>query len=529
MKKKILSIMMAFMMTLAVHLSAFSYVFAAIDISKPGEYIVPIRSVVNEDVFPEVQQAFHHAFGENVEVVTDEHGQQVLTVNLNHMIIDMQGKKYHANIQTIEDGIVVETGKEIFSQSIFQPDSYKSHDVPKIVELPLKLDHEGKQKMNLTVDFLENGKPVSTTLTLIFAVDPAKNAQQIYSLADGNYRVPVKVLERYSDTKAVYNDAIKDATVKADHDELTVTLNLQPFTVNNSRRYIDEMVYELDDGSYQKAKKTAFDSEGHVTQLQFTLAKNTKLTNARFYYVNSISDVESRLSLGLDEAKLIAANKSYFDKDGTYRVNVALWHETNDEVSFANSALVKEAKIIVKDGKATMYIDTQKMKNEASYLQKLYLGTLQDDYRSSSVNIVSYDKENHPVTWALALPHENEFINVVFNTDEATTGNNDMSARIKVDYSTLTYVSAETDDKETHDLENVQGTDKDKQNTIRVQNNETVSKQNKLAASQPDSDEHKNSVKTGDNSNIEVFAGLSILAVLGFIVMNKDYIYKKYF
>lgn len=536
MKKKILSIMMAFMMTLGMHLSASSNVFAAIDISKPGQYIVPIRSVISEDILPELQQDFEHVFGENVEVMTDEHGQQVLTLNLNHMVIDIHGKKFHANIQTIEEGIVVETAKEVYSVAVSKPDSYQSHDVAKLVELPLRLNREGKQKFKVTVDALENGKPLSTVVTLALDVDQAKNAQQSYSLADGNYSVPVKVLERYDDIKAVYNDAIKDATVQADHGVLTVTLNLQPFSVNNSRHYIDQMTYELEDGSYQKAKKTAFDSEGHVTQLQFTLAKNTKLTNVRFFYSNTISEADSRLLLGLDEVKLVDGHKNYFDKDGTYRVNVALWHEINDEVSFANSALVKEAKIIVKDGKATMYIDTQKMKNTASYLHKLYLGTLKDDYRSSALNIISYDKENHPVTWSLALPHENEFIDVVFNINETTTGNKDMAARIKVDYSTLTYVSAETDDKETafhiesHDLENVQATDKDKQNRVRVQNNETLSKQDKpIESKQVSAEPLENNVKTGDNSKVEVFAGLLILSALGFIVINKDKIYKKYF
>ena len=42
-------------------------------------------------------------------------------------------------------------------------------------------------------------------------------------------------------------------------------------------------------------------------------------------------------------------------------MNVALWNATSDKESMAADALNNKAKIIVKDGKATMYISTKEM------------------------------------------------------------------------------------------------------------------------------------------------------------------------
>ena len=79
------------------------------------------------------------------------------------------------------------------------------------------------------------------------------------------------------------------------------------------------------DGTYKAVDITARDSERNVAELQFTLDKNTKLTNVKFYYMGSQRGLPARLSLGLDNLTLIELETpNKFTKDGTYSAGIDL-------------------------------------------------------------------------------------------------------------------------------------------------------------------------------------------------------------
>lgn len=89
--------------------------------------------------------------------------------------------------------------------------------------------------------------------------------------------------------------------------------------------YIDNIEYQLLDGTYKAVDITARDSERNVAELQFTLDKNTKLTNVKFYYMGSQRGLPARLSLGLDNLTLIELETpNKFTKDGTYSAGIDL-------------------------------------------------------------------------------------------------------------------------------------------------------------------------------------------------------------
>ena len=69
-------------------------------------------------------------------------------------------------------------------------------------------------------------------------------------------------------------------------------------------------------------------------------------------------------------------------------MNVALWNATSDKESMAADALNNKAKIIVKDGKATMYISTKEMTfgTIKASLQEFYIGNSSCDYSILEVN-----------------------------------------------------------------------------------------------------------------------------------------------
>ena len=174
----------------------------------------------------------------------------------------------------------------------------------------------------------------------------------------------------------------------------------------------------------------------------------------------------------------------------------------------AASAINSKAKIIVKDGKATMYLSTKEMSfgNIKACLQEFYIGSEQEDYKNHSATIIEKDAQGNPTLWAFELPHENEYINVMMNPHVAMMGNMDLAARLKIDYTTLTYVSDKTE------LEPNTKKDDQQENTNKDQ---TANKENQT--------NENRSVKTGDQTSIQLFMTLFIISItmIGFILRKK--------
>ena len=186
----------------------------------------------------------------------------------------------------------------------------------------------------------------------------------------------------------------------------------------------------------------------------------------------------------------------------------ALWNATSDKESMAASAIDSKANIIVKDGKATMYLSTKEMSfgSIKASLQEFYIGSEQEDYKNHGATIIEKDAQGNPTLWAFELPHENEYINVMMNPHVAMMGNMDLAARLKIDYTTLTYVSDKTE------LEPNTKKDDQQENTNKDQ---TANKENQINENQ--------SVKTGDQTSIQLFMTLFIISItmIGFILRKK--------
>ena len=252
------------------------------------------------------------------------------------------------------------------------------------------------------------------------------------------------------------------------------------------------------DGTYKEADITGYDSDGKVNEMQFTLAKNTKLTNVKFYYGGSAYGSEARLSLGLDNpTPVVPESTSKFAKDGTYTVDVALWNSTQDKASMAAGAIDSQATVVVKNGVATMYITTKEMTlgTIKAWLEELYIGSSTDDYKSNPAVIVSKNADGKAIMWSFILPNEEELFDVVVNPHVAMMGNSDIPARMKVDYSILKFVS------DSIEAPKVDG----------ESNNNTNNTPNTIAPMTNQAPRtSSSSVKTGDNANMGFMGGLLI-------------------
>lgn len=131
--------------------------------------------------------------------------------------------------------------------------------------------------------------------------------------------------------------------------------------------------------------------------------------------------------------------------DGTYEVNIALWHSEDDKESMASDAVGTKATIVVENGVKTMHITSGEMSMMGikASLQELKIADANGNYVDAKVE--SKDSEGNPTGFYFTMPHTNEYITVKVNPHIAIMGNKDIGARIKVDYSTLKLVKpAET-------------------------------------------------------------------------------------
>lgn len=128
--------------------------------------------------------------------------------------------------------------------------------------------------------------------------------------------------------------------------------------------------------------------------------------------------------------------------DGTYEVNIKLWHSEDDKESMAASSVEPIATIVVENGVKTMHIKTGEMSMMGinASLQELRVADQNGNYTDATVETTN--ENGDPTGFYFTLPHTEEYITVKVNPHIALMGNKDIGARIKVDYSTLVRVDS---------------------------------------------------------------------------------------
>lgn len=128
--------------------------------------------------------------------------------------------------------------------------------------------------------------------------------------------------------------------------------------------------------------------------------------------------------------------------DGTYEVNIALWHSEDDKESMAADAIGTKATIVVENGVKTMHITSGEMSMMGikASLQELRIADENGTYTDAKIE--SKNSEGSPTGFYFTMPHTDEYITVKVNPHLAIMGNKDIGARIRVDYSTLKLIKA---------------------------------------------------------------------------------------
>ena len=319
-----------------------------------------------------------------------------------------------------------------------------------------------------------------------------------HNLTDGLYDFNVTLWHATKDQASMAASVIKSAQLAVSNGVYRVILYTQEMSAMGVTATLDQLAIKQSDGSYVNATKAddkfmftlpTLDDylDVNVEYMGHSQAARLKLGWVEESSVDK-SELESLITSvqGLDEANytvesyaaltsaLTKAQEVNADKnatadsvnsaveqlktamqalkettsdvlaDGVYQLPVALWNATVDQASMANSALLPTAKLVVKNGEYQLYISTQPMTfgTITASLQTLKYPDAQGNYQLATVEA---EKDGNPTQFSFPIYSQDEYILVKVNPEVALMGNQDIDARIKLDWTQLTpYVEEET-------------------------------------------------------------------------------------
>lgn len=182
-----LSMLLAFVMIFSMNtVSAFAQDTAPETKTMIEKYNVPIASLVSAAPLEPVKTAFAKAFGDSVKVTVNEDGTKTALIKNYHMVIELFGGAYDANVASIvdadastdeiESATILSTKQEVVTNG-FGSTEQKEITVPDAFTIPLNLNENNAQELSITVDFMDiflgSGNPYPTTVTLTLDMDAA--------------------------------------------------------------------------------------------------------------------------------------------------------------------------------------------------------------------------------------------------------------------------------------------------------------------------------------------------------------------
>ncbi len=455
------------------------------DLAPGSTYTVPV-SMTSAAPLPAVQTAFATALGDSVQVEVDELGNMTAVAHSQQMIIDFMGT-YYANIKTfVTEGVEVVSTRQGQSSTTFgNPAAVETITVPDEVRIPLA-DNSGTYELTVTVDFMDaflgGGQPYETKVTM--TLDLANAVQvidysglesaigQAQALPEVNYtpetwanlQTALEVAQAAltsGDQTTVDNSlaALKEAIAALEYKGADYTavnnaiakipVDLSIYTDETAQAVRDAqnaVVDGLDISRQDEVNAFAQAIEDAVAALVLkdTTGGNTGTPGGD----QNTGNTGNAGNTGNTGAGNTGAGQTVLDKnnlqDGIYEVQAYLWNATSDRASMAADSMKNTTRIVVSNGAATMYIYTQPMTlgTITASLQTLRVENGSGGFADAVVQTRSAD--GNPTSFSFTLPHREEYINVKVNPMVAMMGNQELDARIKVDYSTLTAVSSTT-------------------------------------------------------------------------------------
>lgn len=446
-RKCILKRGLSMMLTLMLCMTMFCSVAKASDSNQAvvQQFRVPIQSLTSEAPLPAVQTAFATAFGESVIVNVNADGSKTAVIKNAHMVIQLMGNSYDANVATIVDanvdleGIqsatILSTKEATYTQGMAGGQAQIT--VPDEFTIPLNLDANYSQKISITVDFMDaflgGGNPYPTTVTLTLDMDAA---EENLAFQDADYGAVDQAIATIPSDLSLYTDA----SVKKVQDAVNaVERGLKADRQNDVNAMAAAITAAVADLELKKVETP--DTENPDTDQPNT---NKPGTNQP-----STGKEDQAADEKIDINRL---------QDGTYEIPVALWHATQNQASMAASSLNGTARILVKNGSITVYLYTKPMSfgTITASLQEMKVQQANQSWINATVERKSTD--GNPILFSFKLDKLTSYVKVKVNPYVEMMGNQDLDARLKFDLDGIKKISDESQEKPiTPPVENNQG------------------------------------------------------------------------
>lgn len=307
----------------------------------------------------------------------------------------------------------------------------------------------------------------------------AASAKRPSALSDGEYTVGVQLWHSSKDQASMAASCLKDtADLSVKNGKATMTVHTQPMSMAGITASMQSMSVKQPDGKLVPANVAEKDANGTPTAFSFEVPSDDEYIPVE---VNPMLEMlgnepmDARIKVDWDSVKAVDGSEPAADlissaskttesepeeetataeattapaavpvpaasgelADGTYTVGVKLWHSEKDQASMAASSLKPEAKIVVNNGKGTMYIYTQPMTfgNITASLQEMKVRMPNGSWEDARVAARSAD--GNPTSFQFTFPGKSDYITVQVNPHVEMMGNQFLDARIKVDWNSL--------------------------------------------------------------------------------------------
>lgn len=134
-------------------------------------------------------------------------------------------------------------------------------------------------------------------------------------------------------------------------------------------------------------------------------------------------------------------------KDGIYELPIALWNATQDKASMAAPSFSGAARVVVKNGRLTVYVYTKPMTfgSITASLQEMKVEQSNGTWVDAAVETKSSD--GNPTCFSFSLDKLIRYVNVKVNPHVEMMGNQDLDARLKFDLSSIKIISENASEK----------------------------------------------------------------------------------
>lgn len=310
---------------------------------------------------------------------------------------------------------------------------------------------------------IENGASMDEINAMIDRLTEARDALE-YAGAD--YSAVEAALDKIPEDGSLYTEASWDALQEAKEAVKYGLTKEDQATVDGWAEDIESKIAELEykDADYTNVDKAIASVPADLSQYtdESVAALNSALdavvrdlkANDQVKVDKMASDIEAAVKALTLKDSSTGSDDDTSDKpldkdnleDGIYEVSIQLWHATNDQASMAAASIETTARIVVKDGAMTMYIYTKPMTfgTITASLQEMKVADADGNY--SEAKVEKKDASGNPTCFSFVVPHTQEYIKVKVNPHVAMMGNQDLDARVKVDYSSLKKISTDSSD-----------------------------------------------------------------------------------